>query len=401
MSVAPLGATTPPQPRKHLILEAPSKAEFFADTFTATGADIRRRLPIINGAAVEVDPGQEADLRKQAAAMGYRVYEDRKVTVPEGEEPGPEVDLNGGTWALDAGTRTMGARELWDKNITGKGVAVAVIDTGVAPHKDLAGRIVAFKDFTAANRADAYDDHGHGTHVSGTVAGDGKASKGWLKGMAPEANIVGVKVLDGGGSGEFSDVIAGIQWAVDNRQTYNIRVINLSLGAAIEESYKDDPVVHAIDAAAAAGVLPVVAAGNSGPFPETIGTPANAPDALTVAALDDRGTPWTWDDRMALFSSRGNTAIDGLKKPDVAAPGVAIMAARANSEGYTQMSGTSMAAPMVAGAAALLFQAHPEATPAQVKDAFMGSADSLWGYSEKAQGKGSVRVPDALAKLES
>lgn len=384
---------------RRFIVQAPSEAALQSiDAVESAGARIDAQLPLIKGVAVEVDAAKEADLRALAQKMSLKLFEDRPVALPEPDPVGPEVDVPGYTWTLDAGTRAIGARELWAEGFTGKGVTVAVIDTGLAPHRDFGSRVIGFHD-VIEGKTDPYDDHGHGTHVSGTVGGDGAASRGWIKGVAPEASLVGVKVLDGGGSGTFSGVIEGIQWAVQNKERYNIKVINLSLGASVEEAAKDDPVVQAIEAAEAAGILPVIAAGNSGPFPSTIGTPGNAPAALTVAALDDRGTPWTWDDRMALFSSRGPTPIDGFQKPDVAAPGVAIMATKANSKGYTQMSGTSMASPMVAGAAALLFQAHPDATPAEVKAALMDTAHSLWGFSEKAQGKGRIDLPAAHDRL--
>lgn len=387
---------------RRFIVEAPDRVQYESlDAVEASGVgQIHAKLPIINGVAVDVEAAREADLRAMAARMGLRVFEDRKVHIPDGEVVGTEIALPKQAFHMvDAARHTVGADAMWDKGVTGKGVAVAVIDTGVAPHKDLGNRIIAFQDFVN-HRADAYDDHGHGTHVSGTIACDGRASRGYLKGVAPDADIVGIKVLDGAGSGEFSDVIAGIQWAVQNKEKYHIKVFNLSLGGAIEETYKDDPVVQAIEAAESAGILPVIAAGNSGPIAQTIGTPANAPHALSVAALDDRGTPWRWDDRMALFSSRGPTPIDGLAKPDVAAPGVAIVAPRANTNGYTSMSGTSMATPMTAGSAALLLSAHPEKTPAQVKAALMDSAHHLWGWGPNTQGRGAIDVPAALEQLE-
>jgi serine protease AprX len=381
------------------ILQAPDAAGFKSlGLVTRVGAHIRRELPIINGVAVEVDRAHEDELRKMAARGDFRMIEDRKVTVLPGEIAGPDADLLGNLDRWRAMTHTVGADKMWDQGVTGKGVTVAVIDTGVAPHKDLRGRIKAFHD-VINGRIEAYDDHGHGTHVSGIVAGDGAASHGFLKGVAPEADIVGVKVLGGDGSGEISGVVEGIQWAVENRQRYDIKVLNMSLGADVESSWKDDPVCQAVEAAAAAGIVPVIAAGNSGPAGATVGTPGNAPDAISVAAVDDRGTPWNWDDRIALFSSRGPTPIDHLDKPDVAAPGVAIMSLKANSNGYVPMSGTSMASPVVAGAAALLVAAHPGATPAEIREALMDTAHHLWGYGAHTQGKGCIDVAAASQEL--
>lgn len=368
----------------------------------AGAAKIRTRLPLINGVAIETDEAHEGALRDLVERQGLRLIEDRPVSLLPGEVPGETVVGGRGTFdGLEkwrAATHTIAADKMWDQGVTGKGVTVAVIDTGVAPHKDLAGRIIGFHD-VINGRTQPYDDQGHGTHVSGLVAGNGAASKGYLKGSAPEANIVGVKVLDAGGSGEFSGVIEGIQWAVQNKDRFNIKVLNMSLGAYIESSYKDDPVVQAVEAAAAAGIVPVIAAGNSGPTASTVGTPGNAPNCVSVAALDDRGTPWRFDDRIALFSSRGPTAIDNENKPDLAAPGVAVMSLKANTDSYVPMSGTSMASPVVAGAAALLMQAHPDATPADVRAALMDTAHSLWGYGQTTQGKGCIDVAAASEQL--
>lgn len=388
---------------RRFILQAPNRTAFQAlSQVEADGvAQVRTRLPIINGVAVQVDESKVADLRARAERDGFRLIEDRKVHLPPNETPGTPVEgealVSLDSWR--AATHTIAADKMWDQNARGKGVTVAVIDTGVAPHKDLRGRIVGFHD-VINQKSDPYDDHGHGTHCSGIVAGDGAASHGYLKGVAPEANIVGIKVLGGDGSGEISGVVEGIQWAVENREKYHIKVINMSLGADIESSWKDDPVCQAVEAAAAAGILTAVAAGNSGPAPSSVGTPGNSPSAVCVAALDDRGTPWRWDDRIALFSSRGPTSVDGLQKPDVTAPGVAIMSLRANSGGYVPMSGTSMASPMVAGAAAVLMERHPEATPADIRNALMSSAHHMWGYGANTQGKGVINIEAADRALQ-
>lgn len=357
-----------------------------------------RDLALIGGSEVAVAPEKAADFLKRAAELGLKATPDGIVEVPErGELARAEpVDPTDPKWSLELGPRRMGVHELWDRGLKGQGVTVAVIDTGVGTHPDLQGRIVGFQDFVNG-RPDPYDDQGHGSHVSGTVAGDGAASFGKLKGVAPEASIVGVKVLDAGGSGTFADVIAGIQWCVENKERYGIKVLNLSLGAYVEETWKDDPVVQAVHAAERAGILPVIAAGNSGPFSGTVGTPGNAPAALTLGALDDRGTPYHWDDGVPFFSSRGPTPVDNLAKPDVIAPGAGITAA--TGDGYSRMSGTSMASPMAAGVAALLMQAHPDATPAQVKQALMETADPIRGFSKKGQGEGVIDAPGALERL--
>lgn len=358
-------------------------------------------LSLIGATQVEVSDQHRESFLAQAAELGLTVIPDRVIGIPEtGELAKAEpVDLEAPRLELDVATRTLGVRELHELGFKGKGVGVAVLDTGIAPHPDMQGRIVAFHD-EINHRTDPYDDHGHGTHVSGTVAGDGSLSKGYYEGVAPEASLIGVKVLSGQGYGTISGIVRGIQWVIENKDEYNIKVMNLSLGGSVAEAAKDDPMVQAIEAAKAAGILPVIAAGNSGPFGETIGTPGNAPGALTIGALNDGNTPWTFDDGIAMFSSRGPTPIDGFAKPDVVAPGAGITAPSAGG-GYTRMSGTSMASPAAAGVAALLACAHPDATPDELKAAMMETADRVWGFSSKAQGQGRVDAGAAHRHLES
>ncbi|GAB4274035.1 S8 family peptidase [Thermincola ferriacetica] len=325
---------------------------------------------------------------------------------------------------LDTAVPAINAPAACAVGFTGKGITVAVIDTGIYPHPDLTqptNRIIAFKDFIN-KKTSPYDDYGHGTHVAGIIAGNGKMSNGQYKGVAPEANLVGVKVLDNTGGGRSSDVIAGIQWVVQNKATYNIKVINLSLGAPATQSYATDPLSQAAGAAWDAGLVVVAAAGNNGPAAGTINTPGINPHIITVGAVDDRGTIDTKDDVIADFSSRGPT-IDGLTKPDLVAPGVNITSLAADtsylpkknsgpggkpgrtseattqgkpaqttiSNYYVTMSGTSMATPMVAGATALLLEQNPEWTPEEVKRQMMSDAVDL-GFEPNQQGAGGVRI---------
>ncbi|MCA9791757.1 MAG: S8 family peptidase [Candidatus Eremiobacteraeota bacterium] len=355
--------------------------------------EVRAQLELIGGLAIRADQaGLEALEQFCQSHQGVKVFEDAPVEIirPIEEEISP---------LLDTGAPTIRADELWAQGITGKGVTVAVIDTGIAPHPDIRDRIIGFHDLVNG-RSEPYDDQGHGTHVAGTVAGDGKMSDGVFKGAAPEASLVGVKVLDGSGRGKFSDIIRGIQWAVENKDRLGIRAMNLSLGGRASKSYKDDPVAQAITAAAGAGIVPCVAAGNSGPGSRTIGTPAHALDALTVGADDDRATRDISDDRVANFSSRGPTPVDGLTKPDVIAPGVNITAADNRSNGYRTLSGTSMATPMTAGVVALLVQAHPEARVQDIKTALMDTARPLdSGGNANQQGSGLIDAVEAHRRL--
>ncbi|MFI9568145.1 S8 family serine peptidase [Streptomyces rishiriensis] len=238
-----------------------------------------------------------------------------------------------------------------------------MLDTGVdGTHPDLKGRSDAAKNFSEA--ADTVDRVGHGTHVASTGAGSGAHSGGKYKGVAPGARLISGKVLDDGGYGEESGVIAGAQWAV----AQGAEVVNLSLGGP--DSSGDDPLEQAVDElSASSGALFVIAAGNEGPAAGTVGSPGSAAAALTVGAVDRT-------DAMVDFSSRGPTA-DGSLKPDLTAPGVDIVAAKAAegtegdpaADGYVSMSGTSMATAHVAGAAAILAQRHPDWTGERIKAA--------------------------------
>jgi serine protease AprX len=285
-------------------------------------------------------------------------------------------------------------------------LVAAVIDTGIdTGHLDLdEGKVLAFKDFVNG-RTTAYDDDGHGTHVSATLAGDGDARPDHLyKGVAPAAALVGVKVLNGRGSGTEAAVIAGIDWVAQNKATYGIEAINLSLGIA-GCSDGTDGTSTAVDNAQAAGLVVAVAAGNEGPGTCTIGSPAAARKAITVGNMADFGPNGFYQDYQ---SSRGPTA-DGRVKPDVSSPGVSITSAQAGTtNGYIAFSGTSMATPFTAGVALLMLDQSPALTPQQVKDEIVGTAiDWARGGDNKTAGSvgpdidyGTGRL-DAYAALQS
>ncbi|MBI3924259.1 MAG: S8 family peptidase [Armatimonadetes bacterium] len=350
-------------------------------------------LPLINGMAIQVDArelGRFLGVFQDCERL--RVYQDSPITIPQ---PIPEDDPG---LRLDTGIPSVGADRLWEQGLTGKGVTVAVVDTGIAPHPDVKNRILAFHD-VVNGRTEPYDDNGHGTHVAGIAAGDGAASEGVWKGAAPDAGLVGIKVLSASGRGSFSDIIQGIQWAVENREKYGIRVLSMSLGGRVTRSYRDDPVAQAVEKAAEAGLVPVVAAGNEGPYIRSVSTPGHALHAITVGADDDQATRDPSDDRVATFSSRGPTRIDDLVKPDVVAPGVKITSADHTSNGYTSKSGTSMATPMVAGVVAQLLQARPDATPESIKEALMATAHRLANGDNNTQGAGLIDAVEAHRRL--
>lgn len=304
----------------------------------------------------------------------------------------------------------------------GDGVAIAIIDTGLAPHYDIikpTNRIVAFKDFIN-NSFIPYDDDGHGTHVAGIAAGSGYLLGGpdifeLLKmispeqvcniacmGTAPNANLVALKALDNEGNGTTSDILAAMQWVADNHLKYNIRVLNLSLGIDATSFDMDgdgmddlaDPLVLGANALVNKGITVVTAAGNGGPDVGSISSPGTSPYVITVgsAGYDKVKSSGSWAWSIPEFSSRGPTA-GGVTKPDIVAPGVEILSLSANTgKQYLRQSGTSMSAPAVAGAAACLHAAYPKLTPAQVKRILMSSATPLSNVSINAQGAGLLNL---------
>jgi subtilisin family serine protease len=293
--------------------------------------------------------------------------------------------------SLDKSVPQIGAPKAWAAGYNGKGVKIAVLDTGVdTTHPDLKDQVIESRNFTTA--ADALDHFGHGTHVASIAAGTGARSHGTYTGVAPGAKILNGKVLDDTGSGDDSGILAGMEWAA----AQGADVVNLSLGGY------DTPQIDPLEAevnklSAEKGILFAIAAGNEGP--ESIGSPGSADAALTVGAVDG-------NDKLADFSSTGPRVGDGAIKPDVTAPGVDITAAAApgsvidkevgeNPPGYLTLSGTSMATPHVAGAAAILKQEHPSWGYAELKGALTGSAKG-GNYTPFQQGSGRIAVDKAV-----
>ncbi len=291
---------------------------------------------------------------------------------------------------LDVAIPSAGGAKAHELGFTGKDVTVAVIDTGVFTHPDLlypTNRIVGWNDLVN-QRPIPYDDNGHGTHVSGIIAGNGVTSRGKYIGMAPETNLVCLKVLDNEGAGNISDAISALEWCVENQETYNIKAINMSFGAAAEESAWEDPLCRAVSSAWNKGMVVCVAAGNDGPDFRSINSPGISPNAITVGNLDDKDTLETDDDIMNDSSSRGPT-IDNLMKPDILAPGTNITSLRVGG-GYKSLSGTSMATPMVTGAVAQIYQQWPDLKPDQIKGFLRRNSRGL-GF-QSGYGSGALNV---------
>jgi subtilisin family serine protease len=300
-------------------------------------------------------------------------------------------------------------------------IAVAIIDSGVAPHPDLPiSRIRAFKDFVSGARL-PIDTCGHGTHVAGIVAGSGFRSNGVFAGIAPNVDIVALRVLGDDCSGNTSDVIDALEWVARHHETYKIKIVNISFGHAVLESIFTDPLVQAVERLSRKGIAIVTAAGNKGLNPSTgvpgfggVSVPCNAPSSICVGSLDTRGTLDGSDDRVADASSRGPTRFDLLAKPDLVAPGANIvsLAARgsrlfrefehlrvAGATGlpeYFVLSGTSMAAPAVAGAAALLLLDNHALSIHALKISLQFTARLVDGTDVLTQGAGALNIAGAL-----
>src|SRR5579864_4411018 len=304
-----------------------------ANDILKLGGTLLAPLPIVNGVVALLDGPGILNLSNNANVV--YISSDRSLT-PTLSNAAPAVN----------------AFAAWQSGYTGAGIGVAVIDSGIASHPDLNGgflglsRVVWNQSFVPGN-ASAADQFGHGTHVAGLIAGNGASSTGskysrTFKGIAPQANLVNLRVLDQNGAGTDSSVIAAINQAIALKPYFNIRVINLSLGRAIYESYKLDPLCLAVEAAWKNGIVVVVAAGNNGRYLQTngyatISAPGNDPYVITVGAMKPMGTPTRTDDLIASYSSKGPTVIDAIAKPDIVAPGNLLVSLEAqNSTLYNE-----------------------------------------------------------------
>ncbi len=314
--------------------------------------------------------------------------------------------------------QAIGADKLWADDIQGQSITVAVVDSGIANHDDLdfAGigksRIIKQHHYTSGTPIVPDDYYGHGTHVAGIIGGNGTDSDGGYMGVAPKVNFIDVKVMDDYGYGSMSDVVEGLEWINDNREKYNIRVVNLSLNSAEADSYNDSPLTAALEILWLNNVVVVVSAGNNGADNNgVLYPPANDPYVITVGSTDTQGTAVINDDAVSVFSAYGTTE-EGVTKPDLVAPGRDIIAALASDDAnlvidhpshavdgttYFRMSGTSMSSAVVAGAAALLLSDEPYLTPDQVKQRLMSTARTDWpGYDAQRSGAGYLDVYAAV-----
>jgi serine protease AprX len=396
-----------------------SSAQEAARLVESYGGEVTSHLDIIHGVGAVLPLGRLSEL----AAHPARLKISPNALVKSAEE---------GVWPETDYPNVVGADIPWENGIVGDGITVAVLDTGMSNHqavlRDITGnkgRVVGWKDFVDG-RPSLYDPNGHGTHVAGIIAATQLGTDGEWNGVAPGVNLLPIRVLNRQGYGTYEQVIQGINWVVANKDVFGVRVMNLSLVALAQSPYWADPLNLAVMRAWADGIVVVAAAGNGGPGPMTIGVPGNVPYVITVGAFTDDYTPYNWnDDYLAPFSAAGPT-LDGFVKPDVVAPG-AHMVAPMNPGAqlaltypdnkvipqYFSMAGTSQAAAVVSGIAALVLEYNPDLEPYQVKYRLMktalpwfelafdkdGEPDFLHspaGYSMWQQGAGRVNAVDAV-----
>jgi serine protease AprX len=375
------------------------------------GGDVTARLEIIDGVAATLTAGALAQLR--ASSELVQVFSDAQVlSAAGGGNRIPQTDY----------PDVVGAELAWAQGVTGEGVTVAIVDTGIANHPGLEtgidgnnDRIIGWKDFVEKKKTPK-DQNGHGTHVAGIIANSQLGNDNEWNGVAPGVNLVGVRVLDDNGQGSYASVIRGLDWVLQNKTTYNIRVVNLSLVATPMSPYWADPLNQAVTQLWANGIVVVVAAGNGGSGPMSVGVPGNNPYVITVGAFTDNYTPNDWsDDYIAPFSAAGPT-LDGFVKPDLVAPGAHIVSSMKENttlaqtypdnvlpKKYFTMAGTSQSTAVASGVAALMLSQNPDLTPDQVKFRMMGSAfpwvdvtNDQALYSIWQQGMGRLNAPDAV-----
>jgi serine protease AprX len=359
------------------IVEGSSSAAASAAVHGVNGS-VYLSVPIVHGVAAELTATAVTTLERQ----GLSVTPDMKVTVES---------TTSSTSQAPSGvfTSVTGASTMWTNGYNGSGVTVAVLDTGIdATLPDFGSRVIGGVDLSGSGVGSwNTDEYGHGTFIGGLIASNGTSSGGTYKGVAPGADLVSIKVAGASGITSESTVIAGISWAISNMAADNIRVLNISLGVQPPSPTAIDPLDQAVEQAWNAGIVVVTSAGNFGPDNGTITSPGDDPLVITVGAMDDNGADILSAFTMPTFSSIGPTTFDGWFKPDLVAPGRSVISladpgstvylanptAKVGSANFVG-SGTSFAAAIVSGLAALLLQAHPSLTPNQVKAALLASA---------------------------
>jgi Subtilase family len=383
-----------------LIQVAAGTAWTVAHDLTSAGATEVAAFDSVNVVSARVSDQALAAIATDRSVL--RATTDAHVAAVGGGKNGRDLDKVGSASTKDSiGIAAINAADAWSFT-TGAGVVVALMDSGIAAHPDLpSGKVIARVDF-ADDGAPGLDPAGHGTHLAGVIAGHGTT----FRGVAPDARLVDIRVLDESGEGTLRGVVSGFDWLLKNRAALSIRVLNLSFGTTQTSTYHSDLLAALAESAWFAGVTVVAAAGNDGPDAGTISTPGADPFIITAGSFDDQGTRNEQDDRVSGFSSRGPT-LDGFTKPDVLAPGRRVVSLRAagsqaapiqsehgsSQDGkpsntsnnlYTRMSGTSVSSAMVSGVAALVLSFHASYTPTKTKGAILAFGRSITGSPTKA-----------------
>ena len=391
-----------PNQQVSVIIQTTGSSDQVEGAIERLGGAVTRDLSIINALAARI-PAEAVTELGQIQGVRWVSLDAPIISTAKGGNGGGKPDGGGMTPAYDQHhLETLNVRDVWAMGLQGEGIAVAVIDSGIARVADFnektkggsPSRVVYQMSFSP-NSNTVNDVYGHGTHVAGIIGGNGKISNGDFMGVAPKVNLISLKISDEQGMAYESDTVAAMQWVLENKEAYNIRVVNLSVNSTAEESYHNSAMNAAAEILWFNGVVVVASAGNTevGSSLDSINTaPANDPFIITVGASDENQTPQTGDDTIADYSAHGSTW-DDFTKPDVVAPGQDIISLlslnstwyyehpdRVLGNGdYFRLSGTSMSAPMVTGAVVLLLQDEPELTPDQVKYRLMASGPSING----------------------
>jgi serine protease AprX len=377
-STPPTAPSPPGGPMRSVLVREMSAASSAAEqAVAALGGKVTAELPIVGGFAARV-PAAAVPVLRSLGGVVRDVTDAGKVTFEGFYGQGSGV-------ASAVYPSVVNADKAWQNGWTGHGVGIAVIDTGINATGDLAGKVVHSEDFSG--EGDGVDRFGHGTFIAGLIAGTGAASSGGVRGVAPDANLISLKIAGRDGSADITHVMAALQWAVSFKDVYNIKVINLSLGTDSTQDYRIDPLDMAVERAWQAGIVVVVSASNRGPGAGTISKPADDPYVVTVGAVRDNTTPGLGDDTVPDFSGAGPTAANGIAKPDLAAPGGSVVSSRAVGSyidnafpsarvgtAYFKGSGTSFASAVTSASAALVLSRNASLTPDQVKARLVDTA---------------------------
>jgi serine protease AprX len=363
----------------------------------AFGGEIIKDLQIINAFAAEL-PAKAIALLQMNDSVNWVSFD---APVEPTSKPGKDPCIEN-PCPPNYFLETLNVKQVWDMDYRGEGIAVAVIDSGIFMDRDFSinpnrpkTRVVSQVSFST-NSHSSSDEFGHGTHVAGIIGGHGGASNGLYSGIASKVNLINLKISDDFGMAYESDTVDALQWALDNKNAYNIRVVNLSINSTVEQSYHLSPIDAAVEILWFNGIVVVASAGNAQPgngHNTVNAAPANDPFIITVGASNEQLTADRLDDTVSPYSAFGVT-LDGYQKPDIIAPGkdiISVLAASSDwynehpdraviGKEYFRISGTSMAAPMVTGAVALLLQAEPDLTPDQVKYRLTHAGDLIEGY---------------------